>query len=430
MERASISGGYMGHYDELDEEIDREMGWHRGDKAGKDSPRRRPDYWQALLRTAKATSSPLWRVVAKGARGVGKVAFFPIISPLSFSRRFNVHGEMILVKRSLLWRLFDGVLMRLLLTPVILAVFLFGVVYANTHPRAVQALATPDSFGVYYKRVNLVTLDNQRLTVWYIPPLSAAQVALDPEGALLQKWPGVVVAHGLGASHDQYLPLAQALHSAGFAVLMLDMRGQGESAAAVVTYGLRESMDVLAGVKYLRELQDVDETKVCVVGHDMGAMAALQAAALDSSITTVVADGLWLNFEDRTREIFARSSTDLSGGWLPTQWLAPLYTFTFEITVRDRLSQLDPDTVVRGLHKQPVLFVARVGREYAPVRAVMTLATNSGGRHEVHVDNPNASGETERRTVEFLTQMTGWKGPKYQGTEEVRELLRNQVKGK
>jgi len=41
----------------------------------------------------------------------------------------------------------------------------------------------------------------------------------------------------------------------------------------------------------LREMPYVDETKVCVVGHDIGATAALQATALDSSITAVVADG-------------------------------------------------------------------------------------------------------------------------------------------
>ncbi len=423
----------MGYYDELDEEIDREMGWRRGGKTGKDSPRRRPDYWQALLRTAKASSSPVWRLGAKCARAVGKVAFFPVISPLGYTKHFTVHGDMVVIKRSLIWRLCDGVLTRLMLAPVILAIFLFGVVYASTHPRVVQALSTPDSFGVYFKRVNLVTLDNQRLTGWYIPPMNAEQVAFDPEGTLLQKWPAAVVAHGLGASHDQYLPLAQALHGAGFAVLLLDMRGQGESDAAAVTYGLRERMDVLAGVKFLREIQYVDETRVCVVGHDIGATAALQAASLDSSITAVVADGLWLKFEDRAREIFSQApagSGFWAGGRLPTQWLAPLYTITFEIAVRDRLSQLDPNRVVRGIHTQPVLFIARQGPEYAPVQEVLTLATNAGSRHEVYIDNPAAGRETERRTVDFLVQATNWKGPKFHGAAEIQELMRSQVPGK
>jgi alpha-beta hydrolase superfamily lysophospholipase len=280
--------------------------------------------------------------------------------------------------------------------------------------------------------VSLTTVDNQILAGWYIPPINADEVAFDPEGVLTQKWPGAVVCHGLGASHDQYLLLAKDLHDAGFAVLMLDMRGEGESAPAAVTYGLRERFDVLAGVKMLRETPYVDETKVCVVGHDIGATAALQAAALDSSITAVVADGLWLKFEDRARNIFSRPPSDTgnwsaTGGRMPTQWLAPLYTMAFEIGVRDRLEQLDPENVIRSIHTQPVLFVARTGPEYASVQDILTLATCAGSKHEVLIDNPNATDNAARRTTLFLVKAANWKGPKAHGAEQIQNLLQNQV---
>ena len=203
---------------------------------------------------------------------------------------------------------------------------------------------------------------------------------------------------------------------------------------AAVTYGQRERMDVLAGVKFLREMPYVDETKVCVVGHDIGATAALQATALDSSITAVVADGLWPRFEDRAREIFSRPPAGQGGSWgarggrLPTGWLAPLYAVTFEIAVRDRLSQLDPEAMVRSIHKQPVLFIARTGAEYVPVQAVLALATNAGGRHEVCIDNGSGGEETERRTAAFLVQATGWKGPRGRSSGAVEELLRSEVR--
>jgi hypothetical protein len=421
----------MDEYDqkELDEEIDLEMGWSQrkpGEKRG-DSPRRNPAYWQALLHTAKVTSSPVWRAIGKVMRGIRSVAFFPLISPLGYSKHFDVNGDMVIVKRSLFWRLCDGIITRALLTPVILAVFFVGMVYASTHPRAVQALSTPDTFGIYFKRVDLVTVDNQRLTGWLIPPYNAQQVALDPEGTLTQKWPGVVICHGLGASHDQYLALAQQLNAKGFTVLMVDTRGQGESDTGVVTYGLRERMDVLAGVKYLRETPYVDGTKVCVVGHDIGAIAALQATSLDSSITAVVADGLWPSFEDRAREIFSRMPETTGGGQLPTQWMAPLYMVAFEISVRDRLSQLNPEAIVRGIHTQPVLFIARNGADYLPVAHVLTLATNAGGRHEVYVDDPHSVGDTDSRTVDFLVQATGWHGPKLRGSRELEQMMQQQV---
>jgi uncharacterized protein len=237
----------------------------------------------------------------------------------------------------------------------------------------------------------------------------------------------VVICHGLGASHDQYLPLARQLNAKGFTVLMMDMRGQGESDAGAVTYGLRERMDVLAGVKFLRETAYVDRTKVCVVGHDIGATAALQATSLDSSITAVVADGLWPKFEERAREIFSRAPEASGGGQMPTQWMAPLYTITFEIAVRDRLSQLNPEAIVRSIHLQPALFIARNGPDYLPVANVLTLATNAGGRHEVYVDDPNLVGDTDEKTVDFLVRATGWRGPKLRGSSDVEKLMEKQV---
>lgn len=418
----------MAYYDELDQEIDKEMGWTAGRKY---KLKRGPDYWHALLKTAKA-SSPLFRFVGKILRAISKVVFFPIISPLGYSRRFNAHGDVIVVKRSLFWRITDGVLTRVLLTPVLLGIFLIAMVYASTHPQTVRAVTNPDSFGIYFKRVSLTTVDRQLLAGWYLPPINADEVAFDPEGVLTQKWPGVVVCHGLGGSHDQYLPLARQLHEAGFAVLMLDMRGQGESEPAAVTYGLRERFDVLAAVKFLRETPYVDESKVCVVGHDIGATAALQAATLDSSITAVVADGLWLKFEDRARDIFSRPPASAgtwaaNGGRLPTQWLAPLYSLTFEIAIRDRLQQLDPETVVRSIHTQPVLFVARTGDEYAPVQDILTLATSAGSKHEVFIDSASARADTERRMTSFLVRATNWKGPKSHGAQLIQNLLNNQV---
>jgi pimeloyl-ACP methyl ester carboxylesterase len=420
-----LTGETMGQYDEEDYAIDKEMGWDKGKKPP--SPRRSADYWHALLRTARA-SSPVFRAFGTLGRAIASVVFFPVISPLAYSRRFNPTGDMIVVKRPLVWRIADGILTRILLAPVILAIFMLAVVYASTHPRSVQALATPDSIGVYYRRVSLITSDQKMLGAWFLPPLRAEQVAMDPEILMRQKWPGVVLCHGLGSSQEQYLPLAKKLHDYGFAVLMVDMRGQGESDRAAVTYGLRERFDVLAGVKFLRESSYVDESKVCVVGHDIGAIAALQAATLDSSITAVVADGLWEKFEDRARAVFSQplSSNGWSVGHLPTQWLAPLYTLTFEMAVRDQLVQMNPESVVRNIRTQPVLFVARTGGEYAPVQEVLTLAADVAGTHEVLVDKPGE--RVEDHIAAFLMKATGWKGLRHQPSAEVQEMLKNQVK--
>ena len=91
----------MSSFDEIDREIDKEMGWDRGGKkAPNNSVRRKPDYWTAILNTARATS-PLWRAFKAVLRPIFKVVFYPLVSPLSYSKHFNVHGDMVVVKRSM-----------------------------------------------------------------------------------------------------------------------------------------------------------------------------------------------------------------------------------------------------------------------------------------------------------------------------------------
>jgi pimeloyl-ACP methyl ester carboxylesterase len=418
----------MTQYDEIDEEVDRDMGWDqlRGQPAGTTKKRPKKSPLLALLHQLWQACAPLRRSIATITRGFRRIAFFPIVSPLSYSRYFDGNGNHI-TKRALPWRILDGVLTRLILSPLIVAAFLLYIVYANTHPARVQASSTPESLGVYFKRVDLLTIDNQRLAAWYIPPLTTDEVAFDPEGALTEKWPAVVVCHGLGATQNQYLPLANKLHAAGFAVLMMDTRGQGESGASAVTYGLRERMDVLAGVKYLRERDSIDASKVCVVGHDIAATAVLQAAALDSSITAVVADGIWPSFDDRARQIFGRP---FGADSFSTRWLAPLYTIAFEVVIRDGLNQLEPRSVLKSLHTQPVLFVARTGEAYEPVQDVLALATSVGSKHRVILadETVKAGHDVDQEVCSFLMTSTGWHGPNARGVNQIQRLLRNRVK--
>jgi pimeloyl-ACP methyl ester carboxylesterase len=419
----------MGYYEELDDEIDQEMGWADKIKKGAARRRRAGDTTSFIQHFAKSIRlpQPLSRAVKWMTRGAARLLFFPLISPFSYSKSFNLEGDMLVVKRSWRWRVIDAIVTRILLAPVIVGMFLIAVVYANTHPQRVQAKVTPESLGVYFKRVRLVTVDEQGLAAWYLPPITAGDMSFNPNVSLAQKWPGAVLCHGLGASQDQYLTLAQVLHDQGFAVLMVDMRGEGESDSAAVTYGLREWRDVIAGVKYLQELPNVDPAKVCVVGHDIGASAALQAANLDSSIAAIVADGLWPRFEERSHHIFAHPGAHTEA--LPTGWLAPLYTVAFEITLRDRLTQLDPEALARSIHTQPVLFIARDGPGYSPAPDVMKLASYVGAHHEVIVCEDNAAGQgVEERVRDFLVQSIKWKGPKAQGLESIEKLMEKRVK--
>ena len=69
----------------IDDEIDQKMGWKRGKKGGRksasDSPRRNPQYWHNILRAAKATTSPFFRVLGIIFHACAKVALGQSATP-------------------------------------------------------------------------------------------------------------------------------------------------------------------------------------------------------------------------------------------------------------------------------------------------------------------------------------------------------------
>jgi dienelactone hydrolase len=159
-----------------------------------------------------------------------------------------------------------------------------------------------------------------RQPLWQAPPelgLRAEPVEFSSDdGVALRGWfvhrsgddgapaPAVVFVHGWGwnrlgnqAGHTllpdrtvRFLPAARALAEAGFHVLLFDLRNHGESTAAwPVTFGVRESRDVVGAVAMLRKRPDVDRRRIGAIGYSMGANAVIYAIPRCQPIRAAVA---------------------------------------------------------------------------------------------------------------------------------------------
>lgn len=62
----------------------------------------------------------------------------------------------------------------------------------------------------------------------------------------------VVLLHGYGTTRTQMLARARFFHDQGFAALLYDARGHGESGEALVSFGLFETRDLLGALDWLR----------------------------------------------------------------------------------------------------------------------------------------------------------------------------------
>lgn len=102
-------------------------------------------------------------------------------------------------------------------------------------------------------------------------------------GSLVQGWisngtagQGVVLLlHGIRADRREMLPRAQFLHRLGYSVLLFDFQAHGESRGADITFGDRESRDVVAALQYLR--YKLPEERIGVIGVSLGAAAFVLA---------------------------------------------------------------------------------------------------------------------------------------------------------
>jgi uncharacterized protein len=147
---------------------------------------------------------------------------------------------------------------------------------ATMVPPTPLSAATPTDKGLEYHEVTTTTADGVELSGWYIPSSNGA---------------AVVLRHGSGSSRSDTLEPASVLAAAGYGVLMMDARGHGLSQGRAMDFGWYGDADIRAGVDFLTSQPDVNAERIGVVGFSMGGEEAIGAAATDSRIRAVVAEG-------------------------------------------------------------------------------------------------------------------------------------------
>jgi dienelactone hydrolase len=133
--------------------------------------------------------------------------------------------------------------------------------------------------------------------------------------------PLVVVAHGYSADRSSMSGIARSLARAGYAVLSIDFRGHGANTNRFQG-DLTDDLD--AAVTWAKTSPYVDADRIAVLGHSMGAGAALELATQDDRIQAVI---------------------PLSGGWVVHDAVVPGHVLLLDAKgdpgrIRDRQDEL------------------------------------------------------------------------------------------
>jgi uncharacterized protein len=109
--------------------------------------------------------------------------------------------------------------------------------------------------------------------------------------------PAALVIHGLGDNLESYTEHATRFRRLGHSVLLLDVRGHGGSGGRFGTLGAHEREDVRAGMEALRG-RGVAGSGLVLMGHSMGAVAVLRAAARAPDLRAVIVEAPFDTFRD------------------------------------------------------------------------------------------------------------------------------------
>ena len=203
----------------------------------------------------------------------------------------------------------------------------------------------------------------RQLFGWLVMPLQAAA----------QPVPAVLVMHGWGANAAMMWPVVPPLHAAGFAVLLLDARCHGRSDDEAFTSMPRFAEDIAAGLAWLRSQPGIAGDRLALLGHSVGAAAALLHAARHADVCAVVS----LSAFAHPRELMRRWMSEMR---IPYPLLGWYVLRHVQRVIGASFDEIAPLTTLARL-RCPVLLVHGRDDHTVPVSdALRLLAVSSQAR--------------------------------------------------
>ena len=262
-------------------------------------------------------------------------------------------------------------------------------VYAQ--PKAITE--TPAALGLNYRDVSFLSRqDHLLLQGWFMPGVL-------PDGKLTTERT-IIMVHGLHDNREALdgglLNLSAALVHKGFAILVFDFRGHGQSAPAPLSMGYFEQRDVLGAVDFLRSgpLPYPDLGHPHAIGGwgiSMGGATMLLAAAHEPAIRGVVADSAYAAFVPLLERNALMPGPIIPGVMLAMQML---YGINFD-AVR-------PVDVVASIAPRPLFFIEGTSDGLVPPWNMNVLAAAAEAAPGAHVQTWLVKGANHIQSYDVM----------------------------
>jgi pimeloyl-ACP methyl ester carboxylesterase len=233
-------------------------------------------------------------------------------------------------------------------------------------PRLIETV-TPESLSLPFTSQYLSGPKNKRLFSWLIPAENNRCT--------------VILVHGWGGNAQMMLPLALPFHQAGMNVLLYDARNHGKSDGDTFSSLPRFAEDLGSVIAWIAK-RDPGQ-KIVVLGHSIGAAAAMLAASHRTDIDLVIAIS---GFAHPNLVMYRH----LDRPWLP-QWVKPLILNYIQWVIGYRFDEIAPMNRVRHV-PCPILLVHGTEDRVVPISDMRLIEQNTLPENDVHVVSIEGAG--------------------------------------
>jgi uncharacterized protein len=252
--------------------------------------------------------------------------------------------------------------------------------------RKYTSLLTPADAGVPFEELTLKSAEGIHLSCWLIKASGTARGT-------------VIYLHGVSECKIIGLPIAVMLHQQGYNVFLLDSRRHGYSGGTYCTYGFYEKHDACTVIDYLLSRKDLTVGKIGLFGRSMGAAIAIQAAAMDTRVSAIVAEGGFATlrsiFDDYQKRMIK----------LPWHYLRNIVIKRSEHLAHFKASAVSPLHAVKDVHV-PIFIIHGTADHLIKSHYSEMVYGNTGEPKELwlipgatHNDLAEVGGEEYRRRI-------------------------------
>ncbi len=162
----------------------------------------------------------------------------------------------------------------LLTTILILASLILTVVHLGFRAPRNREKGNPGDIGMDFIQVEIPAISGKKLSGWLLAVENSTE--------------SIVIIHGWGGNAELMIPIAAPFYRSGINVLLVDARNHGNSESDSFSSMPRFAEDLGFSINWLKLHYPDRVNKIALLGHSVGAAAALLEASNRSDIDAVI----------------------------------------------------------------------------------------------------------------------------------------------